>query len=256
MPAVCENRGVRGYDDTTYGRLWGPYYDEIYREVEESMIDLLARHAGSPPRALELAIGTGRVALPLRKRGVEVHGIDISEEMVALMRAKPGGEDIEVTIGDFADVDVHDTFPLIYLPFNTLFALLTQERQVECFENVAAHLVPGGRFVIDCFVPDVKRFDHHNTRMAVSSIGGTESHMYEMTVHDPVGQRNTSHLVRRTPDGRTVVLPVEVRYAWPAELDLMARLAGLELEDRFGWYDLRPFTERSTNHMSMYVKPG
>ncbi len=246
---------MEGYDATTYGRIWGPYYDEIYADVDEAMIDLLARHAGDPPRALELAIGTGRIALPLRDKGVEVTGIDASEEMVSRMRSKPGGEAIKVSMGDFGDVDVDDEFPLIYLVFNTIFGLLTQDRQVECFQNVAQHLEPGGRFVIDCFVPDVTRFDQYNTRMGVSNIKSVDEHMYEMTVYDPVTQQLSTHVVRRNADGTTVVLPVAVRFAWPSELDLMARLAGLELEDRFGWYDLRPFTEQSKSHMSIYRKP-
>lgn len=246
---------MEGYDETTYGQRWSPYYDEFYTAVEDAVLDLLARHAGDPPRALELAIGTGRIALPLAARGVDVSGIDASEEMVSLMRAKPGGEAIPVTTGDFGDVGVDGTLPLIYLAFNTLFGLLSQERQVECFQNVADHLEPGGRFVIDCFVPDVKRFDSYNTRLAVSSINSVDEHIYEMTVHDPVTQHLDTHVVKRNPDGESVVLPVEIRYAWPAELDLMARLAGLQLEDRFGWYDLRPFNERSTSHMSIYVKP-
>lgn len=245
---------VKGYDEQTYGRRWGPYYDELYAEVDDSMVDLLARHAGTPPRALELAIGTGRIALPLAERGVAVSGIDVSEEMVARLRDKPGGEGVPVTIGDFADVDVEETFPLIFLAFNTIFALLTQEHQVECFENVAAHLEPGGRFIIDCFVPDVKRFDHHNSRIGVSSIDSVDEHTYEMTLYDPIEQRLSTHIVKRSADGESVVLPVEIRFAWPSELDLMAKLAGLELEDRFGWYDLRPFNERSSHHMSIYRK--
>jgi SAM-dependent methyltransferase len=243
-----------GYDVTTYGNLWAPFYDELYPDLEDSVIDLLARHAGDPPRALELAIGTGRVALPLRERGVEVEGIEISESMLAKMRAKPGGEEIPVTMGDFKDVPVDGTFPLIYLSFNTIFALLGQEAQVDCFQNVADHLEPGGRFIIDCFVPDLTRFDSHNTRTAVSSITSVDEHMYEMSVYDPVEQRVSSHVVRSV-GGDSVTLPVEIRFAWPSELDLMARLAGLSLEDRFGWYDLRPFNARSTSHMSIYRKP-
>lgn len=246
---------MEGYDATTYGQKWGPYYDEIYSEVDDAMIDLLARHAGQPPRALELAIGTGRVAIPLRERGVEVVGIDASEEMVARMHRKSGGEAIPVHMGDFGDVAVEETFPLIYLAFNTIFGLLDQERQIECFQNVADHLEPGGRFIIDCFVPDLTRFDAYNTRLGVSSLGSVDTHAYEMTIYEPVNQRLSTHVVRRLPDGETVVLPIEVRFAWPSELDLMARLAGFELEDRFGWYDLRPFTEQSTSHMSIYLKP-
>ncbi|HEU4320918.1 MAG TPA: class I SAM-dependent methyltransferase [Acidimicrobiia bacterium] len=244
-----------GYNETTYGRLWAPYYDKAYSSVDDSAIDLLARHAGDPPRALELAIGSGRIAVPLRERGVEVSGIDASAEMVALMRAKPGGAAIPVTMGNFGDVPVDGEFPLIYLAFNTIFGLNSQEEQVRCFQNVADHLEPGGRFIIDCFVPDVRRFDSYNTRVGVSSINSVDEHWTEMTVYDPVNQRLSSHMTRYK-DGKTVVLPVQVRFAWPSELDLMARLAGLELEDRFGWYDLRPFTEQSKSHMSIYVKPG
>jgi SAM-dependent methyltransferase len=246
---------MEGYDARTYGERWAPFYDDVYSDVEESVIDLLARHAGEPPRALELAIGSGRIAVPLQERGVEVTGIDSSEEMVAKLRSKPGGGTIDVIMGNFGKVDVGGAFPLIYLAFNTLFALLTQEEQVECFHNVAAHLEPGGRFVIDCFVPDVRRFDGYNTRMAVSSISSVDEHSYEMTVYDPVEQRLDTHYLRRGADGKTSVLPVSIRFAWPSELDLMAQLAGLELEDRFGWYDLRPFNERSTSHMSIYVRP-
>jgi hypothetical protein len=105
-------------------------------------------------------------------------------------------------------------------------------------------------------VPDVKRFDGFNTRLGVSSINSVVEHMYEMTVHEPITQRLSTHVVKRNADGENVILPIEIRFAWPSELDLMAQLAGLELEDRFGWYDLRPFSARSTSHMSIYVKPG
>jgi len=246
---------MKGYDETTYGRMWAPYYDEMFPEVEDSVIDLLARHAGSPPRALELAVGSGRIALPLAARGVEVTGIDVSPEMVALLRDKPGGEALRVEMGNFGDVGIDDEFPLIYLTFNTIYGLLTQEAQVACFQNVADHLEPGGRFIIDCFVPDLTRFDSYNTRVGVSSINSVDEHWLEMTIYDPVNQRLSSHMTRYK-DGETIVLPVQVRFAWPSELDLMARLAGLALEDRFGWYDLRPFTEQSKSHMSIYVKPA
>lgn len=243
------------YTQETYGAAWADYYDEIFPRSDEEAVELLYGYAGSPPRAVELAIGTGRVALPLHQRGVEVIGVDISDQMVSRLRTKPGGEEIEVIMGDFADVPVEGDFPLIYLPFNTLFGLLDQERQVECFENVAAHLEPGGRFVLDCFVPDVTRYDSHHTRMAVSSIASTQEHAYEMAIHHPVQQRVSSHHVRRMADGRTIVLPVKIRYAWPAEMDLMGRIAGMELEERWGWYDRRPFNENSGQHVSVYRKP-
>jgi SAM-dependent methyltransferase len=244
------------YDEKTYGAKWAPYYDDIYDVIEDSTLDLLIDLAGLPPKALELAVGSGRIAIPLSQRGVAVTGIDISEQMVHLLRGKPGGEAIEIVMGDIADVDLEGVFPLAILAFNTLFTLLTQERQIECFRNVADHLEPGGRFVLDCFVPDLKRFDDHNTRMGVSSISSNEEHAYEMTINDPVMQRNTTHVVRRLVNGETVVLPVETRYAWPSEMDLMARLAGLELENRWGWYDRRPFTEASGQHVSVYRKPS
>lgn len=244
------------YDAATYGAYWADEYDDIFSLPEGETIAFLRRLAGDPPRALELAIGTGRIALPLAATGVGVTGIDISEEMVAKLRAKPGGEDIPVVMADFADVPVDNTFPLIYLPFNTLFALRDQGRQIECFANVAAHLDPGGRFVLDCFVPDVKRFDAYNTRFGVSSISSNTEHAYEISIHDPVGQTIRSNMVRRKADGTESVLPVHVRYAWPSEMDLMARLAGLGLEERLGWYDRRRFTESSGQHVSVYRKPG
>ncbi len=243
------------YDIGTYGDAWAPFYDDIFSEVEESVIQLLKGYAGGRPRALELAIGTGRIAIPLALAGVEVTGIDISEEMVSRMRAKPGGEGIGVIMGDFADVAVSETYPLVYLAFNTLFALLDQNRQVQCFENVSQGLEPGGRFVLDTFMPDLRRYDHHNTRIGVSSISSNEAHAYELALHEPLNQKVISHQVRRMEDGSTVILPVTVRYAWPSEMDLMARLAGLDLENRWGWYDRRPFTEKSGQHVSVYRKP-
>ncbi|MEX1126518.1 MAG: class I SAM-dependent methyltransferase [Acidimicrobiia bacterium] len=243
------------YDIETYGQRWAPFYDSIYEEIDNATIGFLKALAGSPPRALELAIGSGRIAVPLMEAGVSVTGIDISEEMIALLRAKPGGDRIPVVVGDFADAAVDDQFPLVYLAFNTLFALLDQERQVECFQNVARALEPGGRFVLDTFVPDLSRYDHLGTRMGVSSISSNEAHAYELAIHDPLAQTVVSHQVRRLEDGSTVILPVTIRYAWPSEMDLMGRLGGLVLEERWGWYDRRPFTERSGQHVSVYRKP-
>jgi SAM-dependent methyltransferase len=245
---------MKEYDIETYGAHWAPYYDNLFAEVD-SEVDFLRPLAGSPPRALELAVGSGRVAVPLSQAGVRVTGIDISDDMIRLLRAKPGGNEIKLIEGDFADVDVDEEFPLIYLPFNTLFALPDQERQIECFRNVARALESGGRFVLDTFVPDVKRYDHTGVRMGVSSISSTQAHAYELSIHDPVAQTTISHHVRRFDDGSTVVLPVNIRYAWPSEMDLMARLAGLELEARWGWYDRRSFTAQSGQHVSVYRKP-
>ena len=239
-----------------YGDAWAEHYDDVYADVDGSMIDLLAEYAGTPPRALELGIGTGRVALPLVSRGVDVAGIEGSEEMIHKLRGKPGGGVIEVFAGDLVDVDVNgQVFPLVYFPFNTFFSLLTQERQVQCFANVSRALEPGGRFVLEGFVPDLGRYDKFHTRLGVSSISSDNAHAYELSIHDPVHQRVTSHHVRRLDSGETVVLPVEIRYCWPSELDLMAKIAGLGLEARWGWYDRRPFNEESTASVSVYRKP-
>lgn len=243
------------YDIETYGDIWAPYYDDLHPDGDEEAA-FLRPFAGDPPSALELAIGSGRVALPLSRAGVAVTGIDVSDEMISLLRAKPGGDEIHVIKGDIADVAVDGTFPLIYLPFNTLFTLMGQERQVDCFRNVARALEPGGRFVLDAFVPDMKRYDSHQTRMAVESITSTRSHTYELSIHDPVAQTVVSHHVKRFDDGSTAVLPVSLRYAWPAEMDLMAQLAGLDLQERLGWYDRRPFTAQSGQHVSVYRKPA
>ena len=242
------------YDIGIYGKLWAPYYDDIHNEVGEET-RLLKELAGDPSRALELGVGSGRVALPLSRAGVKVTGIEISDDMISLLRAKPGGDEIEIIQGDFADVAVDQTFPLICVPFNTLFSLVTQDRQAECFENAARALEPGGRFVLDTLFPDLEDYDNYNTKMAVSSISSNETHAYEVSIHDPVTQKVMSHLVRRLEDGSTVVLPVTIRYAWPSEMDLMARLAGLELENRYAWYDKRPFTDTSGQHVSVYRKP-
>jgi SAM-dependent methyltransferase len=246
---------VSDWKAESYGQLWAPYYDEIFPRVDQSAISLLASLAGEPARALELAIGSGRIALPLQETGVDVTGIDISPEMVERLRSKTGGGTLEIIMGDFADVEVGERrFPLIYLGFNTLFALTTQQRQIDCFRNVAAALEPEGRFLIEAFVPDLGRYDKYNTRMGVSSISSENEHAYELSIHEPSTQTVTSHQVRRRADGSEIVLPVVIRYAWPAELDLMARLAGLELENRWDWYDKRPFTDQSGHHVSVYIK--
>ncbi len=237
-----------------YGDAWADDYDAIFDEVDERMVDRLVELSGSSRRALELAVGTGRVAIPLSMRGVEVSGIDISDSMLSRLAAKPGGEKVKVVAGDMVEVPVDGTFPLVYVVFNSLFAVSTQERQVRCFQSVSNHLEPGGRFLVECFVPDVKRFDSQNTRMAVTEIGDDGAYAYEVSIHDPVHQEVRSLHVRTYPDGADRVLPVTIRYAWPSELDLMARLASLELESRWAWYDQSEFTETSTASVSIYRK--
>jgi SAM-dependent methyltransferase len=244
---------MEGYEPATYGDQIADIYDDLYQEMfdVEGAVELLRGLAGNG-LALELAIGTGRIALPLVERGVEVHGIDISEAMVAKLRAKPGGAEIPVTMGDFADVSVDGEFSLAYLVFNTLFALTTQEDQIRCFANVAEHLRPGGTFVVECFVPDLSRFDRHQ-RIGVDSVSLEEVQL-ETTRHDPVNQRSDGvHVVLRE-DG-IKLYPVHLRYAFPSEIDLMARLAGLRLRDRFGGWRGDPFTSASPGHVSIYEKP-
>jgi len=216
----------------------------------ETATAFLAKLAGLGP-ALELGIGTGRVAIPLLQRGFEFHGIDASEAMVGKLREKPGGEDIPVTVGDFAGVKVDGRFSLVYVVFNTFFVLLTQEDQVRCFENVASHLEVGGVFVVEAFVPDFARLQAgqvtRTKRIEVDRV------FLETTHYDTVAQRAYSHNIVMSEDG-TKLYPVEIRYAWPSEMDLMARLAGFRLRERWAGWNRELFTAQSNSHVSVYVR--
>jgi SAM-dependent methyltransferase len=243
------------YEASTYGDRIADVYDSLHPgELLDtaSTVGFLAARAGAGP-VLELAIGTGRVALPLVARGLELHGIDASEKMVSKLRAKDGGRDLPVAMGDFKDVPVEGRFSLIYLTFNTIYALTTQDDQVTCFQNVAEHLTDDGVFVLDAFVPDVARFDR-NQRTQVNEIELDRVFM-DVSRHDPVSQTVTSqHLIVGT--GGVEMYPVHIRYIWPSEFDLMARLAGLELKERFAGYREQPFTSSSGAHVSVYGRPG
>jgi len=217
--------------------------------VVDPVLDVLARLAGTG-RALELAIGTGRIALPLAARGVPVAGIDDSEAMVAHLRAKPGGEEIEVAIGDFATTRVPGEFALVYVVFNTIFNLVTQDAQVACFENAARHLAEGGRFVLETHVPELQRLPPGQTVIPFRADPGGLS----FDVYDVVTQRFSSQHFHFSGQGVRAT-PVELRYAWPAELDLMARIAGLSLEGRSGGWRGEPFTGLCRSHVSVYAKP-
>jgi SAM-dependent methyltransferase len=243
---------MEGYGPATYGDRIADTYDELYAETLDTdrAVEALAELAEGGP-VLELAIGTGRLALPLSERGLEVHGIDVSERMVARLRAKPGGDAIPVTMGDFAEVPVEREFALIFVAFNTLFGLLTQEDQVRCFVNVAKHLAEGGVFVVEAFVPDLARFDR-GQRAQVTQVDAN-SVMFDASRHDPVEQRIDSQQVVISEDG-TKLYPVSIRYAFPSELDLMARLAGLELRERWGGWTREPFTVESSRHVSVYAR--
>ena len=224
-------------------------YDDSPRGDEAATVALLEQLARGGP-ALELAIGTGRIALPLAARGVRVHGIDLSPAMVARLRTKPGGADLPVTMGDFATVPVEGTYRLIYLVFNTLFNLLTQDEQVRCFENVALHLSEDGLFVVEAFVPT---FLHRLRDDQYVDAEYVEVDHVQLDVgrHDPVAQRLDESHVALTPKGLRFD-PIVCRYAWPSELDLMARIAGLRLHERWGGWQREPFTAVSRNHVSVY----
>ena len=230
-------------------------YDEDSAErfdaaVLEPAVDFLAELAGSGS-ALEFAIGTGRVALPLAKRGVPMHGIDMSAAMVERMRAKPGGGDIPVTIGDFATTRVDGSFSLIYLVYNTIGNLTTQEAQVACFRNAAVHLEPGGTFVVEVGVPELQRLPPGET--------GQVFHMGEdrwgIDEYDVARQGLISHHVW-IREGRAEHFSMPFRYVWPSELDLMARLAGMTLRERWAGWTKDPFTSESRSHVSVWEKPA
>jgi SAM-dependent methyltransferase len=241
------------YEAKTYGERIAAVYDAwVVPAVDASTevaVSFLTELAGAGP-ALELGIGTGRVALPLAARGVTVHGIDVSEAMVTRLREKPGGAEIQVTLGDFEAVPVEGAFRLIYVVFNTFFGLLSQEAQVRCFAQVAQHLAQDSAFVIEAFVPDPSLFNR-GQRVSATHVE-VDRVQLDATQHDPVEQRVTSQHVIIAPEG-IVLLPVQLRYAWPSELDLMARLAGLRLEARYGGWQREPFTASSPSHVSVYV---
>jgi SAM-dependent methyltransferase len=236
------------YRAETYGEIIAGMYDEWYNEYDDVAIATLQELAQGG-RALELGIGTGRIALPLQQAGIAVEGIDASEAMIARLRGKPGGDTIPVTLGDFANVAVQGEYALIYVLFNTFFALLTQAEQVCCFLNVAEHLGPQGRFVIEAFVPDLGRFDRGQTVRTISLDEKTVR--LEITQHDPVMQQITSQQVLLAEEG-VRLYPIKIRYAWPTELDLMAQLAGLQLRHRWADWRKAPFSAGSGKHISVY----
>jgi SAM-dependent methyltransferase len=237
-----------------FGEQVAAVYDEHSADMFEPAVlgpavDRLAEFAGDG-RALEFAIGTGRVALPLAERGVRVVGIDSSTAMLARLRAKPGAERVEAIAGDMATTRVDGDFSLVYLVFNTIFNLTTQDGQVACFENAAAHLRSGGRFVIEARVPELQRLPLGQTVLPWRADPGRMSY----SVYDVVTQRlSAQHYYFE--DGGIRAGPTEMRYAWPAELDLMARLAGLRLEHRWAGWGGEPFTGLSPSHVSVYERP-
>jgi SAM-dependent methyltransferase len=221
---------------------------EFEPAVVGETVDLLADLAGPGGRALELAIGTGRVALPLAGRGILVHGIDLSRAMVTRLLAKPGGDAIGATIGDFTSTRVDGQFDLVYLVFNTIMNVTSQDGQVDCFRNAAAHLRPGGRFLIEVMVPDLRRLPPGQTLVPFQD--GPDEWAFDR--YDVATQAMSSNYL--TPGGELRSMPF--RYVWPAELDLMARIAGLAPEDRWESWSRSPFTHESAKHISTWRLPG
>jgi SAM-dependent methyltransferase len=244
-------RDADGYFDERVAARYDDSEAEMFEaEVIDPVVEVLVELAGSG-RALELGIGTGRIALPLARRGVSVHGIDLSQAMVARLRAKRDGEDIGVTIGDFATTTVDGSFSLAYLVFNTIMNLRTQAAQVACFRNAAAHLEPGGCFVIEVTIPDLRRLPPGETFHVFNA---SENH-WGIDEYEVATQGLTSHHFE-TVDGTIERLSIPFRYAWPSELDLMAQLAGMRLRSRWGGWRREPFTSESTKHVSVWEKPG
>jgi len=240
--------------DGYFGESVAARYDETAANlfdpaVLEPAVDFLAERVGNG-RALELGIGTGRVALPLAARGVPVHGIELSRAMVARLRAKPGGDAIGITIGDFATAKAGGTFSLAYLLRNTIMNLTKQAAQVACFRNAAEHLEPGGRFVIEVVVPDLQRLPPGET---FHVFAWDEAHQ-GIDEYDVANQGLISHHFRAI-DGVIHLESIPFRYVWPAELDLMAEMAGLVLSERWSGWEGQPFTSESRDHVSVWEKP-
>jgi SAM-dependent methyltransferase len=245
-----------GFDDATYGERIASVYDQLATHAPADAVTgtphetaaFLADLAGDG-RALELAIGTGRIGLPLAARGTDLTGIDNSPAMVAELRAKPGGAAIPVVMGDFADVEVTGPFRLIFVVFNTFFALRDEERQRRCLRNVASRLEPGGTFVVEAFVPDLDRYvDGQHLRVRSITV---DQVFLDASIHHPAEQRvDAQHIVLRS--GGVDLFPVSIRYLWPEQLDAMADDVGLRLRDRFADWRGSPFTVSSGFHISVY----
>lgn len=243
---------MENYTSSTYGDKMADIYDQIQgeRDAPDTLDFLIPLAKG---KALELGIGTGRVAIPLAQAGIDVFGIDSSLAMIKQLKAKPGGEKISIVQGDMADLSMDSQFPLIFVIFGTFFCLTSQESQIQCFQRVAQHLMDDGVFVIEASVPDFTAFTR-NQNVRLSNIGINHV-IITSTEHDPVSQKTTTQHLMVTDNGIRL-LPVQVRYAYPSEIDLMARLAGLELKERWGDWRRNPFVADSTHHVSVYGWPA
>ena len=239
--------------DDHFGEPVAAHFDERYAHLAEpAVVDPIVAFVAELARggaALEFGVGTGRIALPLARRGVRVHGIDLSEAMVSRLRSKPGAELVDVTVGDFATTTVDGTFSVAYLVANTIMNLTTQDAQVACFENAAAHLEPGGCFVIEVLVPQLQRLPPGDT-FQLFAVGPTHVGFDE---YDVVSQGLVSHHYW-IEGGKVDVVSPPFRYVWPSELDLMARLAGMTLRERWGGWNREPFTAESDKHVSVWER--
>jgi SAM-dependent methyltransferase len=238
------------YFDERIAERYQTYWPEIHDPaIVEPTVEFLVNLVGRGT-ALELGVGTGRIALPLRRRGVPVHGIELSPPVVEQLRSKPGAEDIEITIGDMVSTKVDGRFSVAYLLRNTIMNLTRQAEQVACFANAAAHLKPGGCFVIEVMVPELRRLPPGKT---VHAFTVTPTHLGFEEYIDFVAQRSDSHHYW-VIDGRLETFSAPFRYVWPSELDLMAQLAGMTLRERWSGWDRAPFTSESTSHISVWEK--
>lgn len=242
MGSILWGRELAEVYDVTYAAQFDP-------SVLDPIVDVLAGLAGAGP-ALEFAVGSGRVALPLCARGVRTRGLELSPHMVEQLRAKPGADAVTVTIGDMATTRVPGVFTLVYLVANTIMNVTTQDEQIAVFANAAAHLEPGGYFVVEIMVPQVRSVPPG----APGRVFTLESnHVGIETIDDPVGQIASSHHWMEV-GGRVVRHSAPYRYVWPSELDLMARIAGFRLRDRWAGWDQKPFTSTSTSQVAVFEK--
>jgi SAM-dependent methyltransferase len=249
---------MKGYEAETYGERLAVIYDDWYERAVDPrpaavfLAGLLA--PGQRRDALELGVGTGRVALALQLLGVTVTGVDASPAMLGRLHEKPGADNVKTVLGDFSQVPVDGTFPLIYVAFNTFFWLPDQATQLKCLRNVARHLEPDGHFVLDAFVPDVTPYPG-GQRMTVTEILGPSASL-DVSRHDPVNQTITGTHVVVTENRAPRLYPIVIRYAWPAEIDALAAAAGLVLVDRWADYERQRFDVSSHEHVSVYKPAG
>jgi SAM-dependent methyltransferase len=251
LPETSKPSDPSEFDPAEYGRFVAADYDDLYADLDSSAaVENLAQLAAGGP-ILEFGIGTGRLALPLIERGVDVHGIDGSPEMINVLRRKRGGEGIPVTIGDFSKVTAGADFALVILAVNTVYGLPSQDAQVECFRNAARHLRVGGRFVVEAWVPDIGRF-RNGTAVRPVQISSEHVEMEFARIH-PANQTMVTTKLHVTK-GQVRLVPANHRYAWPCEMDLMARLAGMRLAHRWENWEHEQFRDTSMNHISVWEK--